>query len=207
MGKVLRLGFLVSGRGSNLQAILQACRDGRLKATPAVVISNNTDSGALALARDAALPAYHLSSKTHPDPKILDRTITAILQKHEVDLVVLAGYMKKLGPITLRAYRNRILNIHPSLLPNHGGQGMYGMAVHEAVLRAGEKETGATVHLVDGEYDTGRILAQRRVPVRRDDTAAALAARVLETEHELYVEVLRGIIDGEIKLPVEDMVD
>jgi len=200
MAKVLRLGFLASGRGSNLQAILQACRDGRLKATPAVVISNNANSGALALARREALPACHLSSKTHPDPENLDQAITAILQKHGVDLVVLAGYMKMVGPLTLRTYRNRILNIHPALLPNHGGQGMYGMAVHEAVLRAGEKETGATVHLVDGVYDSGLILAQRRVPVHSDDTPDRLAARVLETEHELYVEVLRGIIEGNIKL-------
>jgi len=207
MSKALRLGFLASGRGSNLQAILQACRDGRLSATPAVVISNNADSGALALAGREALPACHLSSKTHPDPKTLDQAITAMLRKHGVDLVVLAGYMKKIGPKTLRTYRNRILNIHPSLLPNHGGQGMHGMAVHEAVLRAGEQETGATVHLVEGEYDSGRILAQRRVPVRSDDTAATLAARVLETEHDLYVDVLRGIIAGEIKLAVEDMID
>lgn len=201
MGNILRLGFLASGRGSNLMAIVQACRDGRLKAVPAVVISNNADSGALALARRETLPAYHLSSKTHPDPMFLDQAIATMLQKYAVDLVVLAGYMKKIGPVTLRTYRHRIINIHPSLLPAYGGQGMYGMAVHEAVIQAGEKETGATVHLVEEEYDSGLMLAQRRVPVHTNDTPAMLAARVLETEHKLYVEVLRNIIDGVTKLP------
>ena len=199
--KIFRLGFLASGRGSNLQAILQACRDGRLRAIPAVVISNNADSGALAIARSEAVPACHLSSKTHPDPAALDEAITAVLQKHDVDLVVLAGYMKRIGPVTLRAYRHRIINIHPALLPQHGGKGMYGQAVHEAVIRSGEKETGATVHLVEEEYDNGLILAQRRVPVHNDDTTATLSARVLETEHALYVDVLRNIIEGAIKLP------
>ena len=202
MEKILRLGFLASGRGSNLQAILQACRDGRLRAVPAVVISNNADSGALALAGREGLPACHLSGKTHPDPVALDEAIAAALQKHAVDLVVLAGYMKRIGPVTLRAYHHRIINIHPALLPQHGGEGMYGLAVHEAVIKSGAKETGATVHLVEEEYDNGLILAQRRVPVHRDDTAASLAARVLETEHALYVDVLRDIIEGAIQLPV-----
>jgi phosphoribosylglycinamide formyltransferase-1 len=203
MEKKLRLGFLASGRGSNLQAILQACRDGRLRAVPAVVISNNADSGALALAGHDALPACHLSSKTHSDPDALDEAIAAVLQKHDVDLVVLAGYMKKIGPATLRTYRYRIINIHPALLPHYGGKGMYGLTVHEAVIKSGEKESGATVHLVEEDYDSGLILAQRRVPVHSGDTAATLAARVLETEHALYVDVLRDIIEGVIQLPVQ----
>ena len=201
MEKKIRLGFLASGRGSNLQSILQACRDGRLRAIPTVVVSNNENSGALALARQEALPAFHLSARTHPDPVKLDEAITAALQKHGVDLVVLAGYMKKIGPVTLQAYRHRILNIHPALLPKHGGRGMYGVAVHEAVIRSGDKETGVTVHVVDDDYDSGVILAQVRVPVIKGDTAASLADRVLQQEHILYVEVLRGIIDGTIKLP------
>jgi phosphoribosylglycinamide formyltransferase-1 len=204
--KKLRLGFLASGRGSNLQAILRACQDGRLGAVPAIVISNNADSGALALARREALPAFHLSTRTHPDPAELDEAITAALQQHDVDLVVLAGYMKKIGPVTLRTYRHRILNIHPALLPKHGGQGMYGMAVHEAVISAGEKETGVTVHVVEEDYDSGMVLAQGRVPVHAGDTAATLAARVLEKEHVLYVEVLRGIIDGTITLPGQESI-
>ncbi len=134
-------------------------------------------------------------------PQQLDQAITDALKKHQVDLVVLAGYMKKLGPVTLAAYQGRVINIHPALLPKYGGKGMYGIHVHEAVLAAGETETGVTVHLVDDHYDGGAILAQRRVPVNSDDTADSLAARVLEVEHEFYVETLGKILAGEIELP------
>ena len=201
MRKILRLGFLASGRGSNVRAIVEACRDGRLPATPVVLICNNAQAGVLTLARSTELPARHLSGTTHPDPAALDQAICATLREYAVDLVVLAGYMKKLGPATLQAYHHRIINIHPALLPRFGGQGMYGLAVHEAVLRAGERESGATVHLVEGDYDRGRVLAQRRVPVLAGDTAQGLAARVLEAEHVLYVETLRRILTGEIALP------
>lgn len=201
MNDMKKLGFLASGRGSNMQAIIEACRAGRLEAEPVVVISNNTGSGALALARKEQVPAFHLSLETHPGPRQLDEAITATLKKHEVDLVILAGYMKKIGPVLLKSYRNRILNIHPSLLPKFGGRGMYGLHVHEAVLAAGETRTGVTIHLVNDEYDQGRILAQREVKVTPDDTAQSLAARVLEVEHALYVEVLRDITAGRIVLP------
>jgi phosphoribosylglycinamide formyltransferase-1 len=118
-----------------------------------------------------------------------------------VDTVILAGYMKKLGPATLGAYRGRILNIHPALLPKHGGQGMYGRRVHEAVLAAGETVTGVTVHVVDEQYDHGPILAQREVTVLPGDTVDSLAARVLAQEHRLYAETLQQISDGRIPLP------
>jgi len=122
------------------------------------------------------------------------------LEKHRVNLIVLAGYMKKLGPKTLARYRGRVVNIHPALLPKFGGKGMFGHHVHDAVIAAGEKESGATVHIADEEYDRGRILAQKRVPVMPDDTSESLAARVLEVEHELYAETLQRIAKGEIKL-------
>lgn len=198
--KLVRLGFLVSGRGRNMQAIIEACKNGNLDAEPAVVISNNASAGALEIARKESIPAFHLSNHTHPDPVLQDQTITETLQQHQADLIILAGYMKKIGPILLGAYRNRILNIHPSLLPKFGGQGMYGIHVHEAVITAGEKKTGATVHLVDKEYDSGRILKQREVEVFTDDTPASLAARVLEAEHALYVDVLKDIIGEKIIL-------
>ncbi len=197
----LRLGFLVSHGGSNLQAILDAIEAGQVPARPCVVICNNSDAAALTRAAAKGIPARHLSSKTHPDPAALDAAILAALQDNEVALVVLAGYMKKLGPGVLRAYRHRILNIHPALLPKYGGQGMYGMRVHHAVLAAGERESGATVHLVTDEYDEGPVLAQAQVPVLPGDTAEALQARVLEQEHRLYPEVLRRIATGEIVLP------
>ena len=197
----LRLGLLASHGGSNLQAILDACRSGRLHAEPCVVICNNSDAPALERARRAGVPDCHLSAHTHPDPADLDQAIAATLGRHHVNLIVLAGYMKKLGSITLERYRGRVLNIHPALLPKFGGQGMYGRRVHQAVLAAAETTTGVTVHLVDEEYDRGPILAQRAVPVRPDDTADTLAARVLKVEHELYVDTLERIARGDIDLP------
>ncbi|MBI2502663.1 MAG: phosphoribosylglycinamide formyltransferase [Candidatus Latescibacteria bacterium] len=196
----LRLGFLASHKGSNMQAIIDACREGRLSARPAVVISNNSESGALARARQEGIPACHLSGHTHPGPGALDQAICAALTRHQVEVVCLAGYMKRLGPRTLAAYRGRVLNIHPALLPKFGGEGFYGQAVHQAVLEAGEKESGPTVHLVDEEYDHGPVLAQARVPVLPNDTPDTLAARVLEQEHRLYAETLQRIAKGEIAL-------
>jgi len=196
----VNLGFLASGNGSNMQAVIDTCKSGRLAAKPCVVISNNSGSGALARARQEGIPHYQLSGRTHPDPARLDATILAALLRHEVELVILAGYMKKLGPRTLEHYEGRIINIHPALLPRFGGQGMYGARVHEAVLPAGEQETGVTIHLVDAEYDTGPIVAQCRVPVLADDTAESLAQRLLKQEHRFLVETIAKIVSGEIAL-------
>ena len=196
----LRLGFLASHGGSNMQAILDACKAGRLDAVPCVVISNNSEAMALQRARREGIPAWHISGATHPG-EAEDREILRVLTAHGVDTVLLAGYMKKLGPATLGAYRGRILNIHPALLPKFGGQGMYGRRVHEAVLAAGETVTGVTVHLVDALYDHGRILAQHEVAVEPGDTPDSLAARVLVQEHRRYAETLQRIAAGEIRLP------
>ena len=195
---MLKLGLLASHSGSNMQAIIDACRSGELSADPCVVVSNNSDSGALVRARTEGIAAYHLSEKTHPG--IVDREIVAVLQRHGVEVVCLAGYMKKLGVEMLAAYRERILNIHPSLLPKFGGRGMYGIRVHEAVLAAGEERSGATIHLVNGEYDQGRILAQEEVSVEAGDTPEMLQTRVLVVEHRLYAATLAQIARGEIDL-------
>ncbi len=197
----MNLGLLASHRGTNMQAIIDACRQGVLSANPAVVISNNADSGARKRAVAAGIPAYHLSSRTHAEPAELDAVIADTLRQHDVELVVLAGYMKKVGPLTLAAFAGRLINIHPGLLPKYGGRGMYGMRVHAAVIAAKEKESGVTIHRVDGEYDTGAILAQKKIVVKPDDTAETLAARVLAVEHGFYVETIGRIIAGEIKLP------
>ena len=196
----LRLGLLASHGGSNVQAIIDACRAGKLRAAPRVVISNNSGSEVLKRAAREGVPGFHLSSRTHPRPEELDAAIEAVLAGHGVDLVALAGYMKKLGPRVLTRYRGRILNVHPALLPAYGGQGMYGERVHAAVLSAGERVTGVTVHLVDEEYDRGQVVAQAEVPVLEGDTVESLRLRVLEREHELYPKTLQKIATGEIEL-------
>ena len=185
-----------------MQAIINACTAGTLAAAPRVVISNNSQSGALARARQANMAAYHLSERTHGEA--LGGAILAALQRHGVEVICLAGYMKKLGAEVLAAYEGRILNIHPSLLPKFGGQGMYGMRVHEAVLAAGERESGATVHLVNEEYDQGRVLAQEKVAVKAGDTPEALQERVLAVEHRLYAATLARIAAGDLKIGTVD---
>jgi phosphoribosylglycinamide formyltransferase-1 len=196
----LRIGFLASHVGSNLQSIIDACRAGRLVADLCVVICNNSQAHALERARGAGVATRHLSSHTHPSKEALDGAILETMRAHEVNLIVLAGYMRKLGPRTLAHYRGRVLNIHPALLPKFGGPGMYGARVHEAVLAAQEKESGATIHLVTEEYDQGPIIAQSRVAVLPSDTVESLAARVLEVEHALFPETLARIARGEIEL-------
>ena len=198
--KKIKLGFLASGRGSNMLAILNDCKAGKLDAEPAVVISNNADAGALEYARDAGIPEFHLSSATHEGESVLDDAITDTLKSNAVDWVILAGYMKKIGPKLLEEFKGKIFNIHPSLLPKHGGKGMFGLHVHESVLASGDTETGVTIHLVDGEYDQGRVLAQEVVKVEEDDTPEVLAVRVLKLEHRLYSETLQGVIEGRIIL-------
>ena len=193
---MMRLGLLASHGGSNLQAVLDACADGTISARPAVVITNNSKSRAAERAQQAGVNTVHLSSSTHPDPDELDAAILGALTQNSVDLIALAGYMKRLGPKTISTYRGLIVNIHPGLLPKYGGQGMYGERVHQAVLDSGDTESGATVHLVDEQYDHGSILAQVRVPVLPDDTVDSLAARVLQQEHTLYVRTLKLLAEG-----------
>lgn len=195
-----RLGFLASHNGSNMQAIIDACKNGRLKSVPAVVISNNSNSGAIERAKKEGIPYYHLSSVTHPDKDALDKAILDALKKHNVDIVILAGFMKKLGHLVLEEYKNKVLNIHPALLPRYGGEGMYGRFVHEAVLNAKEKITGVTIHIVNSEYDRGPIINQVEVRVFENDTVETLAKRVLEVEHDTYVNTLKMIEDGKIRL-------
>ena len=197
----MRLGFLASQTGSNVQAVVDAIQSGALDAEAALVVSNNRDAEVLRRANRDGIPSLHLSGTTHPEPADLDAAIVDALKGHGVDLIVLAGYMKKLGPLTLDAYRNRIVNIHPALLPKHGGQGMYGIRVHEAVLAAGEALSGVSIHLVDEEYDQGAVIAQTEVPVEPSDTPDSLAQRVLEAEHRFLPAVLQKIATGELRLP------
>ncbi len=192
----MRLGFLASYNGSSMQAILRAIDTGRLAAEAAVAISNNPDAGALSAAKQAGIPAFCLNAKRCGGDAAVDGEIVRVLQAHQVDYVVLSGYMKRIGKCTLEQFPQRILNVHPSLLPAFGGPGMYGMRVHTAVLESGATETGATVHLVDELYDNGRILAQTRVPVLPSDTPDSLRMRVAATEGELYIQVLQQLIQA-----------
>lgn len=181
-----------------MQAIVNAIKSGKLEAEAAVVISNNSGSGALEKANNEGIPHYHISGKTHGLEEA--ESICKVLKEHKVDLVILAGYMKKIGDEILAEFKGRILNIHPALLPKFGGPGMYGMNVHTAVIEAGEKESGPTVHLIDEHYDRGRILAQEKVRVEINDTPETLAARVLKAEHKIYAETIQKIVSGEIIL-------
>ncbi len=194
----LDLGFLASHGGSNMQAILDAIATGSLHAVPRLLVCNNSKARALERAAAAGVPALHLSAHTHPEAEALDQAMADALESHGVGLVVCAGFMRRVGPRVLARFPNRVLNIHPALLPNHGGSGMYGLRVHQAVLAGGDAETGVTIHLVDGLYDHGRTLAQASVPVLPGDTPEVLQARVLETEHRLYPETLQRIASGEI---------
>ena len=177
---------------------MDACRDGELPAEVVLVIGNNSGSLALRRAIRAGIAVQHLSSKTHPDADELDRAIRDALLEFRAEWVMLAGYMKKLGSQTLAAFPQRILNTHPALLPKHGGRGFYGRKVHRAVIDAGERESGATVHIVEADYDTGPAIAQVRVPVEPGDTAELLEARVQAAERQLVVNTLRGLVCGEI---------
>jgi phosphoribosylglycinamide formyltransferase-1 len=196
----LRVGMLASHRGTNVQAVVKAALEGRLAVEPAVIISNNRDSAVLEFARAREIPAVWIGGAEFEDEKQRDRAICDALVEHDVTLVLLLGYMRKLGPVTLQRFRNRILNIHPALLPSHGGQGRFGIHVHESVLDSGDRETGVSIHLVDDLYDHGRIIAQCRVPVEGGDTPKTLQARVLEREQTFIVETLQAISEGAVPL-------
>lgn len=198
----MNIGILASHAGTTLQAVLDACASGELQARVSMVISNNAESGALQRARSSGVRWVHLSAKTHPDPTALDQAICSALTEAQTEVVLLAGYMKKLGPLMLRTFAGRILNTHPALLPKFGGPGMYGMHVHRSVLAAGERISGATFHLVEGEYDTGPVLAQCSVPVMDGDTPETLAERVQVSERRLVVAVLSHIAQGNSILPM-----
>ena len=196
----LNIGILASHGGSNLQAIVDACKAEIVVANPVVVISNNSKSGALKRAQREGVPYFHISKSLYRDDNEVDYQITQKLLRYKVDLVVLAGYMKRLGGLIVSTFEDRIINVHPSLLPKFGGKGMYGIKVHESVLAAGERKTGVTIHKVQGEYDQGTVLAQVEVQVREDDTPYSLRDRVLTIEHDFYVKTLREISLGKIKL-------
>jgi len=189
----LRLAVLASGRGSNLQAIIDAIEEGRLKAVLAVVISNKAEAQALERARRHGAPAVFLDPKTTPGREAYDAVILEHLRKHDVGLVALAGYMKIVTRVLIDAYVNRIMNIHPSLLPSFPG-----LKAQQQALDRGAKVSGCTVHFVEEGVDTGPIIQQAAVPVLEGDTAESLEARILEQEHRIYPEAIQLFAEGSL---------
>ncbi len=190
----LRLAVFASGGGSNFRAILENSRSYEV----VLCVSNRASAGALTIAKEHDTPACVVNPKEFANKADYVQELLGVLRQHGVNFIALAGYLCKIPGAVVSEYSNRILNIHPALLPDFGGKGFYGMRVHEAVLRAGVPMTGATVHFVDEEYDTGPILVQARVPVMPGDTAQQLATRVLREEHVLYPKALSLVASGRV---------
>lgn len=191
-------GAFASGGGSNFKAILSHAKDGTLGGACQFLIVNNADCGAKRIAQDSGIPVYHISSHTHPDPSDYEKALLNVLKEHPVDFITLCGFMKRIPDSFLNAMKNRVLNVHPALLPKFGGKGFYGIHVHKAVIAANETESGPTIHLVTSQYDSGKILAQTKVPVLNTDSPESLAAKVLEQEHALFWKTLRDYALSEL---------
>ena len=189
------LAVLASGKGSNLSALINAINSGNIaNANIALVISNKKDSYALTIAREAKIPAVSIERSLFNSDEEYDLFLLEKLKEFNIDVVLFAGYLRIITPPFLKAYENRILNIHPSLLPDFGGKGMYGMKVHQAVISSNSEKSGCTVHLVTEEIDGGPVLAQACVSIKSDDTAESLAAKVLKEEHKLYPKAVNEFI-------------
>lgn len=199
----LRIAILVSGEGTTLDALAELAADGALPARIVLVLANRSGIGALEKATRRGLPSVVVTSRDAP----IDTwsvQVTAELESRGVELVVLAGFLKIFPPPWIEHWKGRVINIHPALLPRYGGHGMYGTHVHEAVLAAGDRETGATVHLVTAAVDGGPILAQERIPVLPGDTPDTLRARIHPVEVALLADTIRRFADGSLPLPYPD---
>jgi phosphoribosylglycinamide formyltransferase 1 len=194
-----KLAFLASNNGSSMRAVILAIEAGALDAKAVLAVSNRKQAPALEFARAHGVKT--LVIPTLNEPEAADAKLAAAMTEAGADLVILSGYLRRLGPATLAAFGGRALNIHPALLPKFGGEGMYGRKVHEAVIAAGERVSGASVHVVDAEYDHGPVLARIEVQVLAGDTPKSLEARVVGAEPGLFVETLRRITSGELTLP------
>ena len=196
----MRLAFFASGGGSNVGAILDAIDAGRLDAEPVLLVSDRGTAGALDRAEARGVPTAVLPPARFGGKGAFADALLGALVSHDADAVALAGYLKKVPDAVLRAFRHRVLNVHPSLLPAFGGAGWYGRRVHQGVIDAGCRVSGATVHLVDGDYDTGPIVLQEAVRVGPDDTAETLAARVLAVEHRIFPQALQLLATGRLRV-------
>lgn len=195
----LKLGFLASGNGSSAEAIVEAIAAGVIAAEPRLLVSNKRNAPAFAWAADCGVPT--LAIPTLADAAAADVALADAMQSHGVELIVMSGYLRRLGPATLERYAGRIVNIHPGPLPAFGGEGMYGARVHQAVIAAGLTESAIVIHVVDGEYDHGPELARQVVPILADDTPRALEDRIKALEPAFFVQTLQRIAAGELVLP------
>lgn len=196
MKKSVSIGIFASGNGSNAESIIRACEENTLPAHVSVIISNHPDAKVLQRAQQHGIPAFVVNRKDFPDGIKFAGRLADILESHGVDLILLAGYLRKLPPAITRRWRQAVLNIHPALLPKHGGKGMYGIRVHQSVLDHSDPFTGVTVHFVNEKYDEGDIFLQSEtIPVNGNDTAESLASRVLKVEHRIYPEAVKQWID------------
>jgi phosphoribosylglycinamide formyltransferase-1 len=198
--RLAHVAVFISGSGTNLQALIDGTKAGIMAGKVVWVVASSDKAYGLTRAKNEGIETFVFESKKYPSPDAAAADLMAKLKERNVEYIALAGYLKLLPSNIVTAYRNRIVNIHPALIPKYGGKGMYGHRVHEAVLAAGDKESGVTVHLVDEIFDHGKILEQVRVPVMPDDTPDTLAARVLEQEHKLYPRVLNKLIRGEYEV-------
>ena len=196
----IRIGVLASGNGTNLQAIMDACNRGEIPARVVVVVSNNPKARALNRARLASIPAVAMHHRAFPDRDTFDAKLAEILHSYEVDLICLAGFMRVLGPSFIRQFPERVMNIHPALLPAFGGLGMYGDRVHQTVLDCGVRFSGCTIHFANEAPDGGPIILQAVVPVHETDTAQTLAERVVAEEHRLYPEAVKLFAEGRLQV-------
>lgn len=207
MADELKIAVFASGKGSNLQAILDAIARKTLpNSRVVVVVSNNGDAGALEIARQQSIPAIHKHRGQFSSDEEFAASLLDTLDDYGANFIALAGYMKKLHPSLISRFRNRILNIHPALLPAFGGKGMFGQYVHEAVIAGKSQISGATVHLVDEEYDRGPVVLQKTIPVAPNDTPASLAEKVLKIEHEIYPQAIRLFAEGKVKVDGQHVV-
>lgn len=191
----MNIAVFASGGGTDFQSIIDGVESGLIKAQIKLLIASKPNIYALQRAKDHGIPSYVFNKRDFGSAEEMFDEIIALLKKNEIDLVVLAGYLTLLTPNIVEAFKGRIINIHPALLPKYGGVGMYGIRVHEAVIAAGEKESGCTVHYVDCGADTGRIIAQAKVEVEKTDTPQSLQQKVLAEEHKLLPQTVAKIIE------------
>ena len=196
----MRIAIFASGGGSNAEAIIRAASEGRLSAEVGLVVSNNADAGVLQRAKALEVNYTTIDQRNFDSEDSYINALFNVLDENGIDFIALAGYLKLVQPKLINKYKNKITNIHPALLPSFGGKGFYGKKVHEAVLEAGCKVSGVTVHLVSESYDRGPIISQLTVPVLEDDNPESLAARVLIAEHQIYPEALQLFAEGRVKV-------